>query len=258
MQFFGASSVERRHRPEATSRRLKTLVPAILCIALLVSGCQTTGYGVGSSVPMTPEEKRLRQQSEDFNRTIVEGAVIGGILGAVVGAMTGRSSEERAKRALIGGGIGAAMGAAGGYYVAKQKDHYASEQARLDSMIADVRADNTRTQAYVSTARKVIEENKRQLAAISEKLKARKITLAEANFRYARIEDNHKVIATTIEGLKRRHMEYLNAAQKTRRTQPHLNTAKLDGEILQLENQISALESGLGELVEAMNVSRIG
>ena len=76
-------------------------VVALVSSSLVLNACVTT-----SSAPMTADEQRLRQQKDDFNLTVGEGAVAGAVLGGLIGAFTGGRAG-----ALIGTGIGALAGA---------------------------------------------------------------------------------------------------------------------------------------------------
>lgn len=210
-------------------------ITALLAVGVFAFGCVTTGGGQ----PLTAEEQRLRDQADDFNETVVQGAVVGAIAGAVLGALLG--GNNRAQGALVGAAAGGAIGGAGGYYVAKQKEAYGNEQARLDSMTRDVRADNTRLASYISNTQKVVAKNRDELqvmrAAVAQG------TREESDMRalVVKVEGNRDAVGKALEGLKENRDEYLNAsAQMTSRTAA--NTAPMDSEIQRLNGQIQALE----------------
>src|SRR5262245_19122871 len=132
-------------------RTVRSTIAEVLCAATL-SGCVTNGGG-GDTTYLTPEQRRLRAQDQefsnrDFNQTVGEGALGGALLGGLIGLLAG-GKRHRASGALIGAGAGAVVGAGAGYYVARKKQQYVNENQRLDSMTADVRADNARLEAYV-------------------------------------------------------------------------------------------------------------
>ena len=81
---------------------MKRAVAAIVCVAILVGGCTSTGSADGSR-SMNDTEK---------------GAVIGALGGAAVGAIVGKKKGKSALIGAVGGGL---VGAAVGNYMDRQK-----------------------------------------------------------------------------------------------------------------------------------------
>jgi len=146
-----------------TRTRGAGLVPACVAAAVVMGGCVSTGDRVGEPVSgptswmagltggasttatpdssLTPEEQRLRKQSQAFQRTVWEGVLIGASAGALLGVFQGKDTEGILKRALIGGAVGGLAGA----YIANKQKQYSNTEDQLDSMISDVQKSNKET-----------------------------------------------------------------------------------------------------------------
>ncbi|MBI3452243.1 MAG: glycine zipper 2TM domain-containing protein [Rhodospirillales bacterium] len=225
---------------------------ALMAAILALTACQA----IPPDDPrLSPEERRLREQAADYNRTVAEGAIAGAVIGAILGAaLAGRNN--RGQGAIIGAAAGGALGAASGYYVAKQKEAFATEQARLDSMIGDVRADNARIEALIANAQSVIASNRAQLEDIQKRVNTGQMNRQTAKAEVERIEDNQRVITRTVENLRKKADEYREASMKT--SQQGVNTGPMNAEIGVMQANIARLEAELAGLTEALNVSRLG
>jgi uncharacterized protein YcfJ len=229
-------------------------VCVLLFVSLSLAGCQAPGsMGSASSEPLTAEEARLRQQNENFALTVAEGAVAGAALGALIGGLVGGW-----RGAAVGAGVGGLTGGATGAYVASKQREYANEEARIDSMVADVQQDNDNLRQYIATAEQVIEADKQKLAGIETQLAAKEITRTEAQQKLARIKDNGGVIEEAVENLRKKKGEYEVAAQETRQENPTANLSEMDRQIAMLEGNIEVLERDLDSLNEALAVSPVG
>ena len=91
--------------------RVFRLAPAIVAIAVAVSGCETIDAYTGES-KMSSSTK---------------GALIGAAAGAAVGLMSGDDAVERRQHALIGAGVGALAGGTIGHYMDKQEEELRAE-----------------------------------------------------------------------------------------------------------------------------------
>lgn len=247
---------------QTTTSGLRKPLTAALCIVLVAStsACQTTGGGASTSAATvseatyTADEQRLREQGTDITGTVVEGAVIGAVLGGVIGLLAGGNKRS----AAIGAGAGSLAGAAAGYYVGKRQAYYASEEARLDAMIADVRADNERIEAYLATAREVIAADKARIAEIERQYAAKQITLAEGRDRLERVAQNRDVMQETVAALRKKRDQYRDAAEQTRRDSPGTDTSEMDRQIALLEQNVNQLEGEIDALNVALSVSAVG
>ena len=228
---------------------------AAVCMLLAVgmlAGCVTTPTSQ-STANMSPEERRLHEQAQDFNTTVVQGAVVGAVLGAIAGALL---SDNKAAGAAIGAAAGGAIGSAGGYYVAQRKEGYATEQARLDGMIADVDADNQRLTAFISNTRSVIAKNEQELAAMQKEVDAGRKEQSDQQALLAKVEGNRDAIADAVEHLKENQVEYQTASAQMK-ADTGADTSAMDVEINELTQQIAVLEQELNELNDLIDVHQI-
>lgn len=223
----------------------------VVGLSLLVSACATRDVST-----MTPAERRLHEQGEDFNRTLIEGAVVGAVAGAVLGALLS-SKEHRGQGAAIGAGLGTAAGAAGGYYVAKQKERYANEEARLSAMTADVKVDNAKLMQMAATAREVMAEDRRRLEQVEQEIAAGKADQATTRQQLAGLDDNARYLQKTIGNLRKKVDEYKHAAEAERH-EKRMNTMAMDSQIQQMESQVASLEAELNQLVSRRRLTRVG
>jgi hypothetical protein len=178
------------------SRAVRSAIAAVLCAAML-GGC-VTGAGSSANDPgLTPEQRRLRAQQEDFNRTVGEGAVVGAVAGARLGALVAgtrdRAASVSARRQCPGRG-------ATGYYVARKKEQYVNENQRLDSMTADVRSDNARLDAYIQNTRIVVAQDKAELARLRSQYNTRQATKSDLDHRVSVAEQDAAHIRQTSAG----------------------------------------------------------
>lgn len=235
---------------------VRSVIAAVLCAALL-GGCVTGGESYSNDSYLTPEQRRLRAQDQDFNRTVGEGAVTGAVVGGLIGFLAG-GRRNRGAGTLIGAGVGALAGTAAGYYVAQKKQQYANENQRLDSMTADVRSDNARLEAYIANTRTVVAQNKAELARLRSAIATREATRVDLDRRVAVAQQDAAHIRQTIGRLRERQGDYIQARNATRAEDPGANTAAMDAEIARLSQQIGALEAQLNDLNSAITITRTG
>jgi uncharacterized protein YcfJ len=226
-------------------------------MAFSLSACQTTGLGSVFNANLTPEERQLRNQADDFNQTIVEGTAIGAVLGGIIGALACKKND-RGKCAAMGAGIGALAGAGAGLAVANAKAGYAEKQNGLNQQIAGIEQANAKLTRYIATAKSVIDKNKVKLVQIKSDLNGGNIKIDDARKEYDRVSENSKVIHNTIINLKKKRTKFVNAAATTKSNFSSGNTSQLDSEIVTLSAQVETLENAYAGLVKAMEVNRIG
>jgi uncharacterized protein YcfJ len=234
---------------------IKKTVTAFTIVAFL-GACQTT-QNAASNANLTPEEKRLREQADDFNTTIVEGAVFGAIAGAVLGALLS-SGSNRAKGAAAGAVAGAALGGASGYYVAKSKENFATEQAKLDSMITDVKADNSRLQAYIANTNSVVSKNQQELNAMQTAVKNGTKKRDDMTALLARVEGNRGAIKVALDKLKVNKTEYINASNQMKSDpKSTVSVEPLNYQIAELEGKIQVLERQYADISRLITVNQL-
>lgn len=245
-----------------------------LISALATAGCVTPGdiqgvagglipsVGSSSQTPnasasasdasLTPAERRMREQSRAFEKTVWEGVLVGGgagaVAGGIYGAMHGGRAEDVLKGAAIGGAVGAAAGGLAGAYVAEKQKQYASKEDQLDAMIADVRKSNDATQALITSVRQVIAEDKRRLAAVRKQVSKGKATQTELAATRRRITDNQAVIAQASAGAKEKQSMFQGAERQYRQSHPGTSTAGMQKELDAYNKNIKTLD-GLAKSV---------
>ena len=220
-------------------------------MALLLGACTTTG-----DTARTPAEQKMREQANTFNQTVGEGALVGCIAGAIIGILA--SNRHQGNGAAIGCGAGAVAGGATGYMVASKQETYANEEARLNAMIDDLRADNQRLSGLIDSSHTVIESDKAALAALDKKIAANTITQSQAKVELAKVDDNIKYLQQTVANLKKREAEYQTARDEAAAKASAQQTAEVDAQIATLKNQIASLETDLDGLVTRRKISRVG
>ena len=159
---------------------------------VLVSACAAVGGGSG---PLTEDERLLRQRSSQFQKNVLQGALAGGVLGGLLGGVIGGD----VKSAVIGAGAGAVAGGAGGYYVTKRQQEFASEEARIASMTADVEADNTELKEYLAVAG-------RSSPPIKQSLRKSSVNTPQTSFRLKKPNNKLKKLKAIVKSLPRRLM----------------------------------------------------
>lgn len=222
-----------------------------LAAAIFLSGCVTAN----DYSQMTPAERKMREQADVYNQTVVEGVILGCLLAAGVGAAA--SSNNRGQGALIGCGVGAVVGGGAGAYIANKQEQYATREQQQDAMIADVRADNERLAGLIGTTRQVIADDKSRIDRIDSDLAAGKITLAQAKTKMAVVDDNTAYLDNTLAELRKRQQTYADAAAQTKTGSAKQNAA-MEVEVAKLEAQIAQLQAERDALVQRRKVSRVG
>lgn len=216
---------------------------SLLSFALLAAGCATGPEQTAGGPPLTPDEQRLRQQADAYNETVIEGAIVGALVGALAGALIGGDAR------------GAAIGA--GAYLGQKQRQYSNEEQRLESITADVQADNERTANILASARKVISADKEKIKRIDQQLASGQIDLAQARDQMKTVDDNKAYLESTIANLKTKREQWWQVANQSRAQGNPKQVAEMETEIKKMERQIAALESELDSLVERRRISRV-
>lgn len=235
---------------------------ALLVAAVMTGGCVTNGgtigglsipsglpslsLGAGSpsdddssgAVDLTPAERRMREQSRAFQRTIWEGALIGASAGAIWGLIERDNAKDVLKKALIGGAVGGLAGA----YVAHIQKEYATAEDQLDAMIADVRRSNQETEALIASVREVIAEDRRRLASARQRYQSGQATAAELASTRRRIEDNQAIVNQAAKGARDQYDMFQGAEREFREQNPDTDTGNLRRELDAYNQQIDTLD----------------
>jgi hypothetical protein len=224
-----------------------------LILALSTAGCATGGGGqatgqsalgkpsdkVGSGqaaaqsvpgVPLTPAERRMREQSQAFARTVWEGTMVGSSSGGLMAIVTGNELSS-----LGGGTAGGAAGALAGSYVARKQRQYSEKEDLLTS--------NEETQSFIASVREVIDEDKRRLASVQQQVRKGAATAAELESTRRRIADNQAVIAQAGKGAREKQAMFQGAEREFRAKHPGTNTAPMQQQIEAFNQNINTLDS---------------
>jgi uncharacterized protein YcfJ len=213
----------------------------------------TVRSDVDDSDPLKASEQRLEEASSPFQKTVVEGAMIGAVIGGLLGVLAGGDRNSAAKGAVVG----AAIGGVSGYYVAKKQKHYASEEARIDSMIADVKATNADLEAYIAAVKDYVAKSTAKAKILKEQMQEDKITRDELDAQFARIDKQRINMVASLESLKEKKDGYLHAVEEQKSVSGEKSVAELDGEIKALAKQIDTLEVHIAELDKVLEVKQV-
>ena len=246
-------------------------VLAIVCGVLTVGGCLSTGdlQGVAGSMAgaasgwlpgggrstlsaaeapddatLTPAERRMRQQSRAFQRTVWEGALIGAGAGTLYGVIRGERAADVARDALIGG----AAGGLAGLYVAHLQQQYASKEDQLAAMTADVQKSNQETQAFIASVREVIAEDQRRLAAVEQQVRTGQATQAQLQATRRQIAANRQVVAQAGKGAREKAAMFAGAERQYSKDHPGADTARMQRELDAFNKNVKTLD-GLAQSV---------
>jgi hypothetical protein len=232
-----------------------------LLLALLAAGCaqspQTTVLSTSSgggttvssqgaeTVSLTPVERRMREQSQAFQRTVWEGALLGaGTTSLLAAFLTGQ------EMAMLAGGAGATAGGLGGAYIANKQKMYATKEAVLESMTADVRKSNLDTESLIASVREVIAEDRRRLAALQRQVSRSEAAGAALAAERRRIADNRAVMKQASQGAREKLSMFQGAERQYRQSNPGTNTARMQQQLNAFNQSIQSLD-GLVQSVSA-------
>lgn len=254
--------------PDQTLKRriFDRIVAAFAVSAILMGGCVSTGdtvsdplsgaaswlsgvtggtsTGAESTADLTPAERRMREQSRAFQRTVWEGVLIGASAGALWGVIAREDAKDVLKKALIGGAVGGLAGA----YIAHKQKQYSSKEDQLDSMIADVRDSNRKTEELIVSVREVVAEDKRRLASVEKRYKTGQATEAELKEVRARVSENKTVVAQAGKGAREKYSMFEGAEREYRQQNPGTDTKGLQTELKAYNRQIETLD-GLADTI---------
>ncbi len=217
---------------------------------LFVTACSQNPM---SSRPLSPDEQQLREESQVFNRTVLEWTLA--LCGA--GALAGLAAGRNLQSVLIGCGAGAVVGFGAGYYVEQKRSSYRNTEQRLDAMIADVQDDNQQLQRTLAATQKVVKADMAKIERIDQQLKQGEITAAQAQERMRAVDENREFLEETLANLKERRDEWRRIAYETRNEGSSQKQAEMRREIDNLERQIAQLEGELDTLVQRREISPV-
>ena len=191
----------------------------------------------GEAVSLTPVERRLREQSQAFQRTVWEGALLGaGATSFLTAFLTGQ------ELVMLAGGAGATAGGLGGAYIANKQKQYSSKEEVLEAMTADVRKSNEETESLIASVREVIAEDKRRLAALQSQVKRSEATRAALEVERRRIADNRAVMKQASQGAREKLSMFQGAQRQYRKSNPDTNTTRMEQQLNAFNQSIQSLD----------------
>ena len=201
-----------------------------LC-SLLATGCASKYGAQMTDVHYYPDCYQpiadLRSAEKSFNTTMVMGTTMGALLGAVIGA----SQTGKAEGALAGAAIGAGAGAGASYLVAKYNNEK-DDRVRLASYARDLNADVNSLNRVTAAGQVAYNCYSAKFRAALEDYKAKRITRAELDQRYAEIKSGlaeaSAILGSTLSEADKREAEYRQVlaieAKKASRPIPPVQT----------------------------------
>lgn len=226
--------------------RLLVKMAACLALSLSLTACQTAGGG-GEMGSQSGQRSRLVAQTDDYRRTIVEGAslgfVVGGLGTALVTAAAGGSSRDVLRNGLIGAAIGGAVGGLAGKSVADRKQQYVAKEDSLGAVIRQARANNAKLSSMTSTAQALVRQRRSEAAALKQASDARKQGFVSS------LGDDQQALSGAISA-SRREIDQLKSLKER-----YGNNASINGQIGAAEAKQRALidaRQSIGDLREQL------
>jgi hypothetical protein len=197
---------------------------------------------------LSAEERELRERARRFEMTVWQGALLGGLAGTLIGAVAGGDVEDAAGGAMLGGTVGAIAG----FYVAAKQEQYADAEDQLESMTADVRASNREAEALIASARSVLAEDRRRLAAVEAGYRRGEASEQALRQERARVWGNRKVIEQAAVDAGDRYRVFDIAGERVRRDDAAAAGAGgFDVALEEYRRNIEALDAIAGSLTRA-------
>ena len=183
--------------------------------ALLVSGCQTTGFGSLASGGDSNDVcyayyQPLTETENAVSNSTLQGAVIGGVVGGILGYVIGGN----AKSAAIGAGAGAAIGGVAGHQSGTTRQN--EQKAKLISELNSRAAPQTAAMGRASgTIGNLTDCRRRQIDAIKTEYNAGTISKATAKQRLdavrTQVAADNRLIGKIVGDAETRVQEYVKA-----------------------------------------------
>jgi outer membrane lipoprotein SlyB len=213
----------------------------------LVAGATTDA----SAANRTPEQQKLREQTDSSTRTIVEGVAVGaaaGLAGAAIADLAG--ADVDAGTYAIAAAGGAALGGLAGAYVDQKQKEYASLEDQLDSVIADAKTKNAQAKDLTATMQKVLDQHKRELTRLRSGVKKGTATQAELDAELASARADKDVMDKAVAGT-RENLKIFTDARTTLKAKA--TTAQDQSRIGQLDREIRTLSGRVDTMSGVVN-----
>jgi len=205
---------------------------------------------------LSPAQSKMRQQAAALDTpvwqtaTFWQGTAAGAAAGGLIAALTGGDAKDIA----VGAAAGAAVGALAGAYVANKQQAYASREAVLDSMIADVRLKNAQAEDLIAGIQQVIAEDRKQLAQLERDYRQRKIDRQQMDRQLAVVRADRRRIAAAAGKAQEQLVVFTEARTEYRKQNPQVATPVLDKELAGFEKRIGVLNA----MVKDLSIPELG
>jgi hypothetical protein len=230
---------------------------AAMAAVLFLAGCATNpdgsqpnllsdiGTTFGAADPnLTPEQRALREQEEEYSEARLTSAAAGAALGALAGALLGAAVGGR-DGAVAGAGIGLVAGGAAGYvggtYLTRDNQDFVASRDTLQADIEAARADSAKMERNVQVAQGALSAQRRQLDTLNADLRAGRITEQQARARVGAAGEDLASVRALAEESERR-LAGLNASAAAYRDAGEATT-DLDREISRQKAQTASLRN---------------
>ena len=216
-----------------------------LSTVLVLSGCQSNN----GADPRITNNSDMEFFSKSGITACAGGAAIGA-LGCLVS-----NTDNKGACMIIAAVAGCGVGIGANAYLDNKRKDYASNEAMLNSMIADIKKENQRLQNASNAARAVIADDKRALAKIEQDMKQQRLNKAAAEKQLKGIDANIAALRTRLSDMKKREAEWRDIAAQSREN--GIKTAQLDKQIMGMKQQVSSLQEELDSLYSQRTAIRL-
>jgi chromosome segregation ATPase len=246
---------------------------SVLVLTLLAGSFAGCGTPTGPQIPgqsaaatgaykvaLTDAEQRLRANERRFNDVVtgavLRNAMIGAGIGAATALLSGRRGQDVVAGAAIGAAAGGALGAYQGYTRAKLEQQKMNIAATYNSIADDIQQQNARWASDLGDARAVHATSMNELQSLQARARAGTVQVAEQRAQIARIEENHKLMQSRLEVMRKEQGQYEEALAKLPRD-AEAERARAEQQLAVMRNSVGQLQAHVASLGNALATSRV-
>lgn len=221
-------------------------ISLILCVSLVLSGCQSTTRTASVDPILTNNNS-----AEFFSKSGWQACAVGAGLGGVTCYLVTRDSLTCLVAAAASCGI--AMG--GNYYLDAKRSEYANKEMRLASYINDVQANTAQVKSVTDSAQIVLDKNLMTLKKLDKDIATNKVDITEAQKELRGIDANINYLNAKLIRMKTVEQDWRSVSKEEKYT--GINVTKLDEQIILLNKQILVLEKQINVLTQQRSALRV-
>jgi hypothetical protein len=209
--------------------------------ALTLSGCAMTS---ADDPNLSPAEQQLRQQSANFDKTILEGVGLGAAAGAL---LVGLLDPHHLQGAAIGAAGGAALGGAAGYGIAENNQSQANTETSYNDQISAARTSAEEFNESARTAETVADEATTEASRLQAEYASQQISADGYRAALQKYADDNEALSKTIAAAQKQEAALRDAAASSsyserRRLNASANEIHQSAEVmLEQQQQITAV-----------------